>query len=100
MLPLHSTAQLDPKAPVYRPVAKLAEICAPRCPRYQSLDAWRGVACLMVVVYHATIITHDTRPQSSSGLAHNIITQAHLLNAGVPMFFVISGYCISAAADS
>jgi peptidoglycan/LPS O-acetylase OafA/YrhL len=54
----------------------------------------------MVVVYHATIITHDTRTEPTSGLASWLITHAHRLNMGVPMFFVISGYCISAAADA
>jgi len=73
---------------------------APRSPRYQTLDAWRGVACLMVVIYHATIITCATRPETGTGVAYDLVTFTHQLSAGVPMFFVISGYCISAAADS
>src|SRR5579871_1551493 len=57
-----------------------------RTSRYQSLDLWRGVACLMVVVFH-----------SSFYLPPNAIIER--LWMGVPMFFVISGYCISATAD-
>lgn len=59
---------------------------SPRASRYASLDAWRGVACLMVVVFH-----------SSFYLAPNAVVER--LWMGVPMFFVISGYCISATAD-
>jgi peptidoglycan/LPS O-acetylase OafA/YrhL len=76
------------------------KVHGPRCPRYQTLDAWRGLACLLVVFYHSTLICHDTRPDAGSGLGSYLISFAHVCNAGVPMFFVISGYCISAAADS
>ncbi len=58
----------------------------PRASRYQSLDLWRGVACLMVVVFH-----------SSFYLPPNAIIER--LWMGVPMFFVISGYCIASTAD-
>src|SRR5947209_15276931 len=27
----------------------------PRAPRYHSLDHWRGVACLMIVAFHACV---------------------------------------------
>jgi peptidoglycan/LPS O-acetylase OafA/YrhL len=56
-----------------------------RSPRYYSLDAWRGVACLMIVALHAWPDPYFAR---------------EALRAGVPMFFVISGYCISATAES
>ena len=55
---------------------------------YRLLDAWRGVAALWVVLLHVRL---ETTPaplyQFSAG--------GHL---GVPMFFVISGYCIASAA--
>ncbi len=49
--------------------------------RYQMLDAFRGLAALAVVVAHVS----GFEPLGS---------------AAVMIFFVISGYCISAAADS
>lgn len=54
-------------------------------PRYKSIDAWRGIACLMIVVLHSW--PHDYFGREA-------------LRAGVPMFFVISGYCIAATAQS
>jgi peptidoglycan/LPS O-acetylase OafA/YrhL len=72
-------------------------------PRYRSLDMWRGLACLCVVIFHASVW----------GTAGNFIAQRALhptsawfieslnrLQLGVPMFFVISGYCIAATSDS
>jgi peptidoglycan/LPS O-acetylase OafA/YrhL len=68
--------------------------------RYWSLDFWRGVACLLVVVFHssyyvtenpATVHTH-----TSTRLIFFAISRGHV---GVPIFFVISGYCITAACD-
>lgn len=60
--------------------------------RYQTLDAWRGVACLWVLLFHAS---------GEPGMwGHNALL--FVLNhgwAGVPIFFVISGYCISATLD-
>ncbi len=78
-------------------------LAAPRCPRYQSLDFWRGVACLLVVVYHATMVHLIARAEagaSDEGLAAWLLRLTHYMNIGVPLFFVISGYCISAAADT
>jgi peptidoglycan/LPS O-acetylase OafA/YrhL len=69
--------------------------------RYQSLDAWRGAACLMVVVYHATAFGLESQPRealfSFGGL---LLVAASKLLHGVTLFFVISGYCISAAVDA
>lgn len=62
------------------------------------LDVWRGVACLMVVVFHAT---HYARIEpTGDGMAAWLIAATARGWMGVPIFFVISGYCISAAADS
>lgn len=58
-------------------------------PRYQMLDAWRGLAALAVVLFHCsnTIVTAESLP-------------GRLLLGGwtgVFVFFPISGYCILAA---
>jgi peptidoglycan/LPS O-acetylase OafA/YrhL len=77
----------------------------PRQPRYLSLDLWRGVACLFVVVYHATLIHAAYGLSSNAGRATDhvatwLLELTYCLSIGVPMFFVISGYCIAAAADA
>jgi peptidoglycan/LPS O-acetylase OafA/YrhL len=63
-------------------------------PRYLTLDHWRGLACLAVLVNHA--VWHHTGTQVDQAL----YVLASRLWIGVPVFFVISGYCISAAVDS
>ncbi len=93
------------------PPMETAALPQPRAPRYKSLDLWRGVACLMVVVFHAIgyspyyrALVAGTEPVCGEGWLNRL---AHVLQAGlselwlgVPMFFVISGYCISATLDS
>jgi len=69
-----------------------AAVAMPRAPRYLSIDIWRGVACLAVVVFHGCL------PLMESGsIAARVVG---VLWHGVPMFFVISGYCIAATCDS
>lgn len=55
---------------------------------YRLLDAWRGVAALSVVLLHIRLHTIPAPLYAFSIIG--------LL--GVPMFFVISGYCIANAA--
>ena len=55
---------------------------------YRTLDAWRGVAALWVVLLHVRL------PNTPGPLAA-VSAGGHL---GVPIFFVISGYCIANAA--
>lgn len=64
--------------------------------RFDSLDMWRGVACLMVVIFH---LSGYMQPPSVGWqrVAARIVSALWL---GVPMFFVISGYCIAATSDS
>src|SRR5437867_860676 len=71
----------------------------PRSSRYQSLDLWRGAACLMLVVYHASFFVStelrlwDLSAWTSGDAA---IKAAQLMWIGVPLFFVVSGFCIAA----
>ncbi len=72
-------------------------------PRDRSLDAWRGVACLAVVLHHAGFAVVLTDPGGSGwdgDLRRAVVGLLWRMNLGVPLFFVISGYCIAASADS
>ena len=58
--------------------------------KYLSLDAWRGIAALAVVLFHCV----DLMPQkmaTSGGLVSQFFHYGYL---GVYVFFPISGYCI------
>lgn len=65
----------------------------PRSLRYESLTFWRGVACLLIVVYHSILYRHIAGQNF-------IFAVLHQFWIGVPIFFVISGYCITASADA
>src|SRR3954454_448248 len=67
--------------------------------RFESLDHWRGLACLLVIVYHSTIVYLATHRDDGSAL-RRLLDFTHHFNVGVALFFVISGYCIAAAADN
>ncbi len=76
-----------------------ALLLRPRSPRYESMDLWRGVACLAVVVFHSTFYGTEEapRPEGLHGkVAWLLLWKGDL---GVPIFFVISGYCIAASCD-
>src|SRR4026207_1662106 len=62
--------------------------------RYLTLDHWRGIACLAVLMNHAVWFPTGT------AVARAVFVAAERLWIGVPIFFVISGYCISAAVDA
>lgn len=72
--------------------------------RYQMLDFWRGVACLALVVFHAGMqsvnqgISFEGTAWEKAGAAMTAVVARTWI--GVPMFFVISGYCIMATIDS
>jgi peptidoglycan/LPS O-acetylase OafA/YrhL len=71
--------------------------------RYDLIDVWRGVACLMVVLHHAgfAVVNAQVEQGGLDGwLRRAVIAVLWRMNLGVPLFFVISGYCIGAAADS
>jgi peptidoglycan/LPS O-acetylase OafA/YrhL len=61
---------------------------------------WRGIACLLVLVFHSTFSGRDHPSIETTTLASFFSAVAARLWLGVPMFFVISGYCISATVDS
>ncbi len=64
---------------------------------YQTLDAWRGIASLWVVLFHASSITGVLFPDLFRTPLFVLGSRGSL---GVQMFFVISGYCIASAAGS
>ena len=68
---------------------------AKRSSTYKMLDAWRGIAALWVVMTHATVGLMTDTPGLISQPIYRFSTFGRL---GVVMFFVISGYCIAAAA--
>ena len=69
--------------------------------RYYSLDFWRGLACLMVAVFHSTFYVLENPANRFSGSVDRPVFRLfdHFW-LGVPLFFVISGYCITAACDA
>jgi exopolysaccharide production protein ExoZ len=62
---------------------------------YRSLDAWRGIAALWVVMCHMAEVILARYPNLAGSSIYWPAMQGSL---GVQMFFVISGYCIINAA--
>lgn len=89
------------QAPAEQPAAGLPP--RPTNSRYQSLDFWRGAACLMLFCFHGsfyadkTFAAGDLSTWSPGALG---VRGVRILWVGVPIFFVISGYCIAASIDS
>lgn len=63
-------------------------------PQYRTLDHWRGIAALWVMIFHgfATIYNKPVHPLVE--LLRSIANPGWL---GVHLFFVISGYCIASS---
>jgi len=74
-----------------------APIASPSAVRYRTLDHWRGLAALAVILHHTPIYTFETGAANLWGGA--LVALFHLGWWGVPAFFAISGYCVVAAAD-
>ena len=75
----------------------------PQNARYESLDMWRGVACLCLVLYHAAFFCETSMRVGDVGswsIADSFLYAIKKTWCGVPIFFVISGYCIAASLDS
>ncbi len=72
--------------------------------RFLLLDAWRGLAALMVVLHHAgfaIFLTGESRRDLPlRWLREGLAETLRHCDLGVPLFFVISGYCIAASLDS
>lgn len=64
---------------------------------YKTLDAWRGIASIWVVLVHASLIIGVLFPDLVST---PLFVACYRGGLGVQMFFVISGYCIASAAGS
>ena len=63
--------------------------------RYWTLDAWRGVASLWVMWFHLT----NTWLAAPAAVAPNWLRTGSMAGwFGVHLFFVISGYCVTARA--
>jgi len=72
----------------------------PRDPRYKSLTAWRGAACLLVVIFHSLFTGYGLAFPDGIGPLGGILEVLRRAWLGVPLFFVISGYCVTASADA
>lgn len=59
--------------------------------RFRSLDLLRGLACVGIIVFHA-----GGRPPDAGNLVQELIAR---LWVGLPAFYVISGYCITASIE-
>ena len=70
-----------------------------RNPRYLTLDLWRGLACLMILILHAANKATEGS-EAASGIGKIVLAVISRMGVGVPFFFVISGYCIAATCDS
>lgn len=65
--------------------------------RYQTLDHWRGLAALVVILKHTPLYTLGN--DAAVLFRSTLIEFYHHGWWGVPVFFAISGYCVTAAAD-
>ncbi len=85
------------------PASVLSSSVRPNGRRFQLLDAIRGISALAVVFYHSLpnqtptrdFVTANPTVASLPEWIFYIFTCGYL---GVPVFFLISGYCICAAA--
>jgi peptidoglycan/LPS O-acetylase OafA/YrhL len=62
--------------------------------RLRSVDSLRGAAALAVVFHHA--VNAGAAPPEGTGWFPPLVALAELGRLGVPLFFVISGFCIHA----
>ena len=65
----------------------------PQDPRYASLDLWRGIACVFVVIYHSTSVyssaSHgDATLHPMRGVATGLLSLTRLLSVGASIGIV------------
>jgi len=85
---MSNEAEQAPSPPSEAPPRSKGAAPSPATRPYRLLDAWRGVAAIWVVLLHSR----------GPGLPFPLDRFSLLGLLGVPMFFVISGYCIASAA--
>ncbi len=70
--------------------------------RFASLDLWRGLLCLYIVVEHAGVGLWRGSAEATGvdGWLRSLLVSPLTLNIGTPLFFVISGYCVLSSVDS
>src|SRR5205085_9963681 len=79
-----------PPAPVESPVVKSQSRGTSAPTHFQNLQALRGVACLLVVIYHTAT------QEELFGLSFQVLRPVHWFGyAGVDLFFVLSGFIIT-----
>lgn len=66
-------------------------------PQYKTLDHWRGIAALWVMLFHG-FAGYDNPLNPFHPVVQVLRTVAINGKLGVNIFFVISGYCIAASA--
>ncbi|MBR5241222.1 MAG: acyltransferase, partial [Muribaculaceae bacterium] len=66
-------------------------------PHYELLDGLRGVAALMVLIYH--IFEGFAFAEGFNGAGEGIITTLNHGHIAVDFFFILSGFVISYAYD-
>jgi peptidoglycan/LPS O-acetylase OafA/YrhL len=70
--------------------------------RYRSIDVWRGLVCLLVVLEHTGVALWRGMTEGhglEGGLRQAIVTPLQW-NLGAPLFFVMSGYCVATSLES
>jgi peptidoglycan/LPS O-acetylase OafA/YrhL len=70
--------------------------------RYRSLDVWRGLICILVVLEHTGVALWSGIAEASGvqRWIRQLIVTPLTWNLGAPLFFVISGYCVAASLES
>ncbi len=70
--------------------------------RYASVDSWRGLSCVLLVLFHASFyvpglpLGESFRSGAWADIGLWLVKKAWI---GVPIFFVVSGYCIATSVD-
>jgi peptidoglycan/LPS O-acetylase OafA/YrhL len=97
---MKSPETTDSKASHSNPQGPNLGTAVPQSARYRWLDAWRGIACLMLIVYHAMFYVDPSDGIVAGDFWHSLVWAARRMWIGVPIFFVISGYCIAGSVRS